>query len=353
MNPSFLLYGSYGYTGRLIAREVMLRGLRPLLGGRNSDELAGQAAQLELPFRPFALDDAQLLDDVLASVPLVLNAAGPFSRTALPMAEACIRTGTHYLDITGEIAVFEALAALGPRAKAAGSMLLPGAGFDVVPSDCLAAHLAGRLPGATHLALAFQTSGGGISRGTATTMIENLDQGGAVRRNGQIVAVPAAYRTRQVDFGRGAVSVTTIPWGDVATAFHSTGIPNIEVYTRVRGGLRRAMMATRHLGWALGSGPVQQVLKTMVARQPPGPDAEQRSAGRCELWGAAADPAGNTAIARMETPEGYTLTALASVIAAERVLAGEAPPGYQTPSLAFGADFVLDLPGVHRVKGHR
>ncbi len=348
MSPSFLLYGSYGYTGRLIAREAINRGLRPLLGGRNADELARQAAQLQLPFRAFSLDDPQLLDDVLAGVPLVLNAAGPFSRTALPMAEACIRTGTHYLDITGEIEVFEALAAVGPRAEAAGTMLLPGAGFDVVPSDCLAAHLAGRLPRATHLALAFQTLGGGISRGTATTMIENLDKGGAVRRNGQIVAVPAAFQTREVDFGRGAVAVTTIPWGDVATAFHSTGIPNIEVYTRMPAGLRRAMIATRHLGWALGSGPVQKVLERVVARRPAGPDADQRSRGRSEFWGAVADAAGNTTVARLRTPEGYTLTALASVTAAERVLAGEATPGYQTPSLAFGADFVFELPGVQR-----
>jgi short subunit dehydrogenase-like uncharacterized protein len=348
MPADFLLYGSYGYTGRLIATRALEAGVRPLLAGRDAEKVRAHAAELGLEHRAFALDDSAAVDAALADVPVVLHAAGPFSRTAAPMAQACLRTRTHYLDITGELAVFEAMAALGLRAREAGVMLLPGAGFDVVPTDCLAAHLKRRLPTATHLALAFAPVGGGISRGTATTMAENAAAGGAVRRNGRIVPVPAAYQTREVDFGRGPVSVTTIPWGDVSTAFHSTGIPNVEVYTRMAPAQRRMMAASRHLGWLLGSGPVQRLMKSRIGKAKPGPTDQERARGLSLVWGEVEDGEGRHAVSRMRTREGYTLTAMASVAIVQKVLAGDAPPGFKTPSLAYGADWILELDGVTR-----
>jgi len=348
MPADFLLYGSYGYTGRLIATRALELGLRPLLAGRDEEKVRAHAAELGLEHRAFALHDSDAVDAVLADTPVVLHAAGPFSRTAAPMAQACLRTKTHYLDITGELAVFEAMAALGTRAGDEGVMLLPGAGFDVVPSDCLAAHLKRRLPTATHLALAFQPVGGGISRGTATTMAENAAAGGAVRRNGRIVPVPAAYQTRGIDFGRGPVSATTIPWGDVSTAYHSTGIPNIEVYTRMPAAQRRMMVASRYLTWVLGAGPVQKVMKKRIHGGKPGPSDEERARAFTLLWGEVMDGDGREMVSRMRTPEGYTLTAMTSVEIVRKVLAGDAPPGFQTPSLAYGPDWILDLEGVTR-----
>jgi short subunit dehydrogenase-like uncharacterized protein len=348
MPTDFLLYGSYGYTGRLIAERAKELGLTPLLAGRDTAALERQSAETGFPHRAFSLDDTAALDAALREHRVVLHAAGPFSRTSRPMVEACLRTGVHYLDITGEIAVFEAVAAQDKKARAAGVMLMPGAGFDVVPSDCLAAHLKRRLPTATRLSLAF-AGHGGISRGTMTTMIENIGEGGAVRRGGRFVRVPAAYRSRTIDLGRGPWTMTTIPWGDVSTAFHSTGIPDIEVYTRVGSGARRGMIASRYLGWLLGSGPVQRMMKKRIQSGPPGPTPEQRARGASLLWGQAEDDAGGRAASRMRTPEGYTLTALTSVDAVRRVLAGDAPAGFQTPSKAYGADWILDFDGVERV----
>ena len=347
MAADFLLYGSYGYTGRLIVERARALGLTPLLAGRDAAQVQAQAAETGFPHRAFALDDTAALEAALRETRVVLHAAGPFSRTSRPMVEACLRTGTHYLDITGEIAVFEAAAARDGKAKEAGVMLLPGAGFDVVPSDCLAAHLKRRLPTATSLSLAFQGLGG-ISRGTLTTMVENIDQGGAVRRGGRITRVPAAYKTREVDFGRGPVTVTTIPWGDVSTAYHSTGIGDIEVYTRIAAGQRRMMRATRRLGWLMGSAPVQAMMKRAIRRGPPGPTPEQRARGVSLLWGQAEDAEGRRAVSRLTTPEGYTLTAMTAVEAVRRVLAGEAPAGFQTPSRAYGADWILGFHGVRR-----
>lgn len=342
----FLLYGSYGYTGRLIAQRALEVGLRPVLAGRDEAALARQARELGLACRAFPLDDPAAVAAALEPHAAVLHAAGPFSGTWRPMVEGCLLTGTHYLDITGEIEVFEAIAALDARARAAEVMLLPGAGFDVVPTDCLAAHLARRLPTAARLALAFQ-SGGGVSRGTARTMVENLGRGGAVRRKGRIVPVPAAWKTRRIDFGSGEVSATTIPWGDVSTAYRSTGIPEIEVYTRMGRTARRALVASRHLGWLLGSDAVQSFLLRRVSAREPGPDARAREEAESLLWGEVADEAGRRAVSRMRTPEGYTLTAMTAVELVRRALA-DPRPGAQTPALAYGPDWILDLPGVRR-----
>lgn len=346
MNASALLYGPTGYTGALILHRCLERGLRPVLAGR-SEAVRSMAAAHGLEARIVGLDDPVALREALGGVRAVLHCAGPFSRTSRSMADACLAAKAHYLDITGEIGVFEALAARSAEAEAAGVMLLPGVGFDVVPSDCLAAHLKRRLPGATSLILAFQSSGG-VSRGTATTMVQNISRGGAIRRGGRIVPVPAAWKTRLVDLGRGPVAVTTIPWGDVATAWYSTGIPDIEVYTRIGRGTRAFLIASRYLGPVLSSGPVQRFLLGRIRSGAPGPDAAARARGGCRLFGEVRDSAGTVCRARLSGPEGYSLTAHAAVAALEKTLAGEATPGFRTPSMAFGPDFVLGLDGVHR-----
>ncbi len=305
------------------------------------------ARQLDLDHRVFPLDNPVLVDAGLKDVAVVLNCAGPFTRTARPMADACLRRRVHYLDITGEISVFEELAGSDAEARAAGVMLMPGAGFDVVPSDCLAAHLKRRLPTANKLALGFQALGG-LSRGTATTLVENLPRGGMVRQGGVLTPVPTAWRTRVIDFGRGPVPAMTIPWGDVATAYRSTGIPDIEVYTAASRTQVIAGRLLRWFGWAAGSPAVQGYLKRRIQAGPPGPSDEERARGQSLLWGEAADAAGGRVVSRLRGPEGYTLTMWAALAAAKRVLEGDAPPGFRTPSLAYGPDFVLELPGVSR-----
>ncbi len=347
MASGFLIYGSYGYSGDLIAREALRRGLRPILAGRDRFSLYSQGEKLGLPYRAFALVDSAVVDAALMDVAAVLNCAGPFSHSYRTVAESCLRTGTHYLDITGEVAVFEALHALDAEARSAGVMLLPGVGFDVVPSDCLAAHLKRRLPSATRLVLAFQVAGH-PSRGTAATAVESFLGGGLIRREGVLTPVPAAWKSRTVDFGRGPVEAVSLPWGDVATAYYSTGVPNVEVYAAFPASMRWAMEMSRRLGWLLGSSVVQGLLGSWIDAMAPGPSEEERARGESRLWGEVEDEAGRRAVSRLRGPESYDFTALAAVSVVERVMAGEAPPGFQTPSLAYGADFVLGIPGVAR-----
>lgn len=347
MPGRYLIYGATGYTGALTARYATLRGDRPLLAGRSEGSVRALAENLGLEHRTFGLEDREALDLGLEGVEAVLHCAGPFSRTSQPMVDACLRTGTHYLDITGEALVFESLHARDAEARAASVMMLPGAGFDVVPSDCLAAHLKRRLPSASRLALGFQLLGR-VSRGTATTMLENVGRGGLVRRGGVLTPVPAAWKTRLIDFGRGPRRAMTIPWGDVATAFHSTGIPDIEVYMAAPFAVRAGSWATRLLGPLLATGPAQSLLKKRIRSGAPGPTDDERARGKGLLWGEAADGTGRTVTTRLTTPEGYTLTALTALLIVSKVLAGRAPAGFQTPSTAYGPDLILEVEGVAR-----
>ena len=340
-----LVYGCYGYTGRLIVDEALRRGLRPVLAGRNHDEVHALARQHGLEARVFGLDDTGALDAGLQGQRVVLHAAGPFSRTSRPMVDACLRAGIHYLDVTGEIAVFEAIAQRDDEAKQRGVVLMPGVGFDVVPSDCLAAHVAALLPGARQLVIALRI-GASASQGTTLTMLENIDQGGAVRRDGKIVRVPAAHRRRAFDFGTGPRDAVTIPWGDVSTAFHSTGIPDIEVYLSAPSGTLLAMRLAPWFAPLVAWRPVQRFLQRRIKAGPAGPSDEQRARGRSMLYAEVTSATGETRAARLEGPEAYTLTAMTAVRAAERVLAGAVAPGFQTPSRGLGVRFVTEIPGV-------
>jgi short subunit dehydrogenase-like uncharacterized protein len=347
VSTPLLLYGVTGYTGRLILEEALEKGLRPVLSGRNADEVRALAAAHGLEARPASLDDAAGLDAALREMTAVLHCAGPFARLGPPMIAACLRNGVHYLDITGEIAVFEQVAAAHEKARVAGVTLLPGVGFDVVPSDCLALHLKQRLPTATELTLAF-VGGTGVSRGTATTMIESIGAGGAIRRGGRLQSVPAAWRSRDVDFGDKVRHCMTIPWGDVSTAWRSTNIPDITVYTAVPRSTVRSMRLSRPFLPLLGLGPFQRFLKARINARAPGPSAERRAGASSRLWGEVRDAQGGVARARLVAPDGYSLTAMTAVGAARRILAGGVPTGAQTPALAFGADFVLEFPRTSR-----
>ncbi len=343
---SWLIYGANGYTGELCAREAVRRGLKPVLAGRRAEAIGKLASELDLPHRAFALDDAADLRKGLDGIEAVLHCAGPFVLTSAPMIAACLENGAHYLDITGEIAVFEGAFRLDERAKAAGVVLLPGVGFDVVPTDCLAATLAAEVPDATHLELAFHSAGGSISPGTLKTMIEGLPHAGAIRENGKIRPVPAAFDSKKIEFGCGERWAMTIAWGDVSTAFRSTKIPNIRVYTGTPPKAIRRMKRMRPLLPVAGLAPIKKLMKWWVGRTVTGPDAETRRTGRVYLWGRAQRPNGTGTTGTFDTPEGYAFTAVSAVEATTRVLAGDVPSGALTPSLAFGADFVGSIEGV-------
>ncbi|TYL39493.1 saccharopine dehydrogenase [Natronococcus pandeyae] len=344
--PTLLCYGSYGFVGDLIAREAIDRDVDLLLAGRDGDQLAEQVDELGCPGRRFDLEDSETVADALEDVDCVLNCAGPFSNTAEPLVEGCLESGTDYVDITGEIPVIESIYDRDEEAKDADVTLLPAAGFSTVPLDCLAAHLADRLPEATDLALGVD-SFRPPSIGTVRTVIEGADTGGAIRRDGRLERVPTAWRTREIDFGRGTRPAVTMPMGDVSTAHYTTGIPNVEVYALMPEPARTALKLHRYLAPVLGLTPVQWTLKQLAGLVREGPAEWSRERGSAYIWGEArTGDDDERVVSRLRTPDAYVVTVNAAVETAERVLDGEADSAFQTPAGAFGADFVLELEGV-------
>lgn len=343
----FLIYGAYGYTGQLISQLAKEKGLSPVLAGRNNEKVKALADKLELPYRSFDLSESQKLRETLGEVDLVLHCAGPFSSTAKPMMEACLETKTHYLDITGEIEVFELGASLSQKAKDAGILIMPGVGFDVVPSDCLASHLKSKLPDATHLELAFMSESS-TSRGTALTMTQGIGKGGAVRKNGKIITVPHVYATRKLNLDGKEKTFVSIPWGDVSTAYHSTGIENIMVYTAMHPGQVKKMKTVQKWKWFFNLGFVQNYLQSKVKKTVTGPSEQMREESHCYLWGEVRNENGDTKSARLTTPEGYKLTAITSLMIVEALSKDATTTGFQTPSMLFGADFILNVENTSR-----
>lgn len=343
-----LVYGSYGYTGELIVEQAVKQGLGLILAGRDESKVRAQAERYGLEYRAFSLDDTAALDSALQKVDAVLHCAGPFVLTFRQMAEACIRNKKHYVDISGEIEGFEALAQMDEEAKRAGVMLLPGGGFDVVPSDCLSAYAAEKLPNATHLTLYIKSIGSGVSRGTARSGIENMHRQGRIRRDGKIQTVPPAWRVERVDFGRGETRVVSTGWGDVSTAYHSTGIPNITVYMSFPNAMIDGLYLTRVIGPLLYTRPMKNFLKWLIGvLNPTGPSKEKNETG-FGLMIAEVSDGKQTARVKLRIPEAYHLTALMSVEIMKRILNGDFKAGFQTPSKAYGADFILGFNGVER-----
>jgi len=345
---NLLIYGSYGYTGQLIVEVATKEGMRPLLAGRDEKKLRAQAEKYNLAYRVFLLDETDKLDAALLEVDAVLHCAGPFVLTFRQMAEACIRTKRHYVDISGEIEGFEALAKMSDDAKRAGIMLMPGGGFDVVPSDCLAAYLKGRLPTATHFRLSLRGIGGGVSRGTARSAVENIHRQGRIRKDGKVVQVPPAWQILEQDFGRGPVPVVSVGWGDVSTAYHSTGVPNIETYFAFPRVAIRFLKLSRFIGPLVYSRPVRNLLKWLIGFViPSGPSRQKNETGFSLMVGEMRD-AERVVRAKLRVPEGYWCTALTTVEIMKRILSGNLKTGFQTPSLAYGVDFIMGFDGVER-----
>jgi short subunit dehydrogenase-like uncharacterized protein len=342
----WMIYGANGYTGRLVAAEARRRGLNPVLAGRRAGPIEKLAAELGLTMRVFDLHDAPAAAAAIAGMAVVANCAGPFAATSAPMIDACLTSRAHYLDVTGEIDVFLAAQRRHADAQVAEIVICPDVGFDVIPTDCMAAVLKKALPDATHLVLAFD-AGGPISPGTARTMARSLrlgQHGGRVRRNGAIEEVPLAHSWRRIDFPGGSAIAIAIPWGDLATAWFSTGIPNIETYAVVP---RATAIASRAFNWVrpvLASAPGQTLL-TRLANRVSGPSKEQLCTGRSRLWGEVRNAAGQRRTAQLETANGYRLTVDGTIMAVQYLQTNAPSGGYYTPSMLLGPRCVEQLPG--------
>jgi short subunit dehydrogenase-like uncharacterized protein len=341
---NWLIYGANGYTGRLIAEAAAARGMTPIIAGRNREAVEALAGRLKLDSRVFALDSAAQIQAALDGISLVLNCAGPFAPTAEKVVDACIAGGIHYLDISGEPEMFEKHLARGAEAKATGAVVIPGVGFDVVPSDTLARCLADRMPGAVSLEMAFMGDGSG-SAGSAKTTLGMMADKCKVRREGRIVRKPLAFSQQQVRFSDREAWCMSIPWGDISTAFHSTGIPNITMYIATTRKAARRMRAMSPLMSLLSIPALRRKMFSRLEASIQGPDKATRERCCMRLWGRVTDASGNTLEATVDTPEGFTFTTAAALLCVNKVLSQPPEGGCYTPTMAFGSGLLDEIPG--------
>ncbi|MFB6079590.1 MAG: trans-acting enoyl reductase family protein [Haloferacaceae archaeon] len=345
MDGELLVYGSYGYTGSLVARRAVDEGLAPIVAGRRTEPLEAQATELGLDHRTFSLEHPSVVESNVRDVDAVLNCAGPFSATVDPLLGACLEVGTDYLDIAGRVDVLESTAQRDHDAERAGVTVLPAVGFDAVPTDCLAATLDPEVPEPERLTLALD----GLktfSPGTVKSIVESLDRPGAVREDGAIRSVPVGWKSREFDFGFGEKTGVTVPWGTISTTYYSTGIGNVETYATVPNGTVGAMRRARPLVPVFSSRPVRGLLLAAADRFVAGPTPDERAEHTTRIWAEVTDGDGERAAARLTTPDPYDVTAVTAVESARRVLADEVGPGFQTPVTAFDADYATGFDGI-------
>jgi short subunit dehydrogenase-like uncharacterized protein len=321
---SWMLYGAAGHTGALIAQHAHSRGHRPLLAGRSAPAITALAGHLDLRHRALALDDPAALNAALADVDLVLNAAGPFLHTATPLAEACLSAGVHYLDIGNELQVFRALYDLDQRAQRAGVAIIPGVGFGVVATNCLARYVSDTVGGAEHLEVATRAATAQQGPGIAASVRENLPYGGWTRRAGHLHSCPLGSGMITITFPDGPCRIMPFPTGDLEAAFQATSAPGIIAYSPVPDD--------------------PAALKPQASETEAAGPRAYRSFG----WARATGPDGATAQAWLQTGDSYVFTAAASIRAVEETFT-RSPRGALSPATAFGADFALTIPNTTRI----
>jgi short subunit dehydrogenase-like uncharacterized protein len=346
-NNRVLLYGANGYTGQLTAELAAAKKLDIVLAGRNKVALTALGDRLNLPARVVGLSDAEQLSDALRDITCVLHMAGPFAVTSTPMLNACLATQTDYVDITGEIEVFEALWSRKQEIQQAGITAMPGAGFDVVPTDCLAGYVAAMLEHQASLVIALRGLES-ASQGTLRTAVRQVSKPVLCRRAGSIVALDD-QSPRWINFGFGQEPCVPVSWGDVATAFYSTGVENITVYLRRTKVLQSANTLGKLFGPLLRSQVGQRGLAVLIRSLPKGPSQAERGGNQATIWAEAIDRSGRCVSAKLTTPDPYDFTAHSALEISSRINSLPAPLGLLTPFKAFGADFVLSLPGCSRV----
>ena len=341
----WLIYGATGDTGRLIIEEAVRRGHKPILAGRSEDKLRAVAEPLGLQWTAFGLDNPPALHKAAQDTSLILNVAGPFSNTSAPIVRACLEAGVSYLDVANEVEVFEALYAQDETARQRGVALIPGVGFGVTTSDCLAMYVANQVPGAQELEVAISLYNAHESPSAMLTRTRAMASGGRARRAGQLEHVALGAGGRRMPFPDGEHTILPVPLADVVSSYRSTGIPNVTAYMTFAVNpfiARTALPVTQKLA-AIPA--VQQML--VRSHHSPArtemPTAPQHS----YVWAHASDKKGNTAEAWLETGEGYAYSAAAAVRAVEQVLQHR-QVGALTPAQAFGPDFPLAIPGVRR-----
>lgn len=339
----WLLYGAYGYTGKLIIEEALKHGLKPVIAGRNGEKVKALAEKKDLEHEIFDLEKEEKINSIISEYDIIFNAAGPFKHTNLPLVKACLRGETNYLDITGEIGVFEQNFSFQQEAINKDIAIISGVGFDVVPSDCLSVYLSDQILNPHELELGILALSQS-SPGTMKTMIENIPHAVVVRRDGELKEKKFGEDPKTIKFLDKSRELFPIGWGDVATAYRSTNIPNITAYMPLPRQFENAMTKygffVRNL---FKVNILRRLAKRWVEKSIKGPDKETRETGNSQIWGKVKNQEGEEAEAWLSTIEAYKLTAISAIKSVKRIMKSNLK-GVLTPAQAFGKEFILEFP---------
>lgn len=334
-----LLYGANGYSAQLIIEELLSKNILPVVAGRTHNKIKSAATKFGCEFKIFDLDDFETICNEIVNFKVVLNCAGPFQFTAEKLIKACIKEKVNYIDITGEIPVIEYAWSKNDEAKKAGICIIPSVGFDVIPTDCLSVITARKIKNPQSLEILLQNENVKISRGTLITTIEMMCNSGKLRKEGKIIDSPIGEKVFVKDIGEKKYYGISIPWGDVASAYYSTGIKNITVYlgvNRIIYSLRKVLLQLiKLLRVNLIKSGIIRIIKLLVT----GPDEKKRKKVKSYIITSVKNEIESCTDINLVT-EGYTLTKIGAATAVERILQGIDKKGTLTPAMAFGYDFV-------------
>ena len=258
------------------------------------------------------------------------------------MVAACLRSGAHYLDLSGEWPVFVDLMACDAAARDASIMVMPGVGLTIVATDCLLALAKQAQPDAVKLCLGVSRPQV-VTRGTVVSAANLLSPDVVIRRDGRLVRAPAGTLTHAFDFGDGLTEATALSWADVVTGQLTTGVADIEVYSELNWPQRMAYRASGMAMAVTGARPWRRVGGALAAIWPEGPAEDSRRQAEFVMVCEAIDPWRRVTRLRMRTKDGYTVSELTAAAAVRRALSGDWSTGFQTPARVFGADFILGL----------
>ncbi len=335
-NSKILLYGANGYSAKLILEKLIAKNVNPVLAGRNKDEISALAKKHQLAYRIFDLNDLENIKNNLEDINTILNCAGPFSKTAKPLIDACLQNKRNYLDITGEVEIFKYAWSKNTVAIQNEITIMPGIGFDVVPTDCMAKLLTDEMQDAEKIQLAIAIKNGKISRGTFKSSLENISESVFFRENGEMKNIPFGEKNLNINFVDFKSSATAIPWADAYNAYFSTGIKNIEIYLAIP---EIISSNVKFFAKILSNEIFKNLLTKIIDAFIVGPDEVSRRKSLSYIWGRAVNKVGNEIEHVFVYPDGYEFTALAASVIAILILNGKGKAGTQTPALNFGNKF--------------
>ena len=358
MTAPVVVLGATGYTGRLIAAHLADAGVPLVLAGRRESALAELGAALGVQaLRVVDVTSPTDLDAALAGAGAVVTSVGPFLALGLPVAEAAVRAGVHYVDTTAEQAFIDRLyGRLHGAAADAGVALLTGHAADFAFAYCGAAILEARFGPLERVDTFHDLGDFRPSRGTARSMVGMLSEPTFAWRDAARAPVAGRWTPWRVALPGYDAPVWTAPFAGGDVALLPRELPGLTTCTsslvlppRGARGVAAAVAATPALSGLFRPGLVDR-LQRLIDRRLPDPTPEVRAATPWVVT-VRGERGGRAWCCRMTGSSTYGDSAHVAALAATWLARGEGrAAGVVTTGRAFDAAAFLDALGPYGIR---